>query len=90
MNLLPPLHRVLMNVQLREKRTVQFLEVDCKTALWGGPLYDIETVDQVREILVRSAAAPAVSQEFAAASGGQASIYLDLTDEQCARLKRGV
>jgi len=45
-----------MNFQFREHWTVHFLEADCKTALWEGRYYDFETVDRVREILVRAEA----------------------------------
>ena len=65
-------HRVLMNFQLRECWTVHFLEADCKTALWPGRYYDFESVDRVREILVRAAA--------------PAETFLSREDEHCGTL----
>ena len=85
------LHRVLMNFQSREKWSVHFLEADCKTALWPGRYYDFDTVDRVREILVRAAALPETFEEFdrCVRSWSRGSVYLDLTEEQYGRLKRG-
>lgn len=84
-------HRVLMNFQLRERWTVHFLEADCKTVLWPGRYYDFESVDRLREILVRAAAPPETFEEFdrCVRSWSRGSVYLDLTEEQYGRLKRG-
>jgi hypothetical protein len=86
------LHRVLMNFQFREKWTVHFLEADCKTPLWRGRYYDFESVDRVREIRVRASSPPAVFEELerCVRAWSRGSVYLDLTEEQYARLKRGV
>jgi hypothetical protein len=85
-------HRVLMNFQFREKWTVHFLEADCQTPLWRGRYYDFESVDRVREILVRAAPPPETFEEFdrCVRSWSRGSVYLDLTAEQYGRLKRGV
>jgi hypothetical protein len=85
------LHRVLMNFQHRVKWTVHFLKADCKTPLREGRYYDFEVVEQVREILMR-AAPPAAFEEFEhrVRARIRGSDYLDLTEEQYARLKRGV
>jgi hypothetical protein len=90
-NMQAPLHRVLMNFQLREKWTVHFLEADCKTPLWPGRYYDFESVDRLREILVRAAAPPETFEEFdrCVRSWSRGSVYLDLAEEQYGRLKRG-
>lgn len=85
------LHRVLMNFQLREKWTVHFLEADCKTPLWPGRYYDYDTVNRVREILVRAAAPAETFEEFdrCVRAWGRGSVYLDLTADQYGRLKCG-
>lgn len=85
------LHRVLMNFQLRESWTVHFIEADCKTPLWPGRYYDFESVDRVREILVRATAPSETFEEFdrCVRSWSRGSVYLDLTEEQYGRLRRG-
>jgi hypothetical protein len=83
--------RVLMNFQHREKWSVHFLEADCKTALWEGRYYHFESVDRLREILVRAAPPAETFENFdrCVRSWSRGSVYLDLTEEQYGRLKRG-
>ncbi len=82
--------RVLMNFMLRDGWTVHFLEADCRTPLKAGRFYDVATLEGVRALLIRANATSETLVDFNhdVRAWSRGSIYLNVTDQQYARLKR--
>jgi hypothetical protein len=83
--------RVLMKFQHRKTWSVHFIEEDCRTSLRPGGFYRYTSIDQVRQILIRAEASPQTFAEFenCVLQWSRGSIFLDLTDQQHERLKKG-
>ena len=79
-----------MNFQCNRGWSVHFIEADCRTPVSLGHFYAYTELAQVREILVRSNAAPEVFAEFDhnVRAWSRGSVYLDLTDLQYTKLKK--
>lgn len=84
------MRRVLMNFQFYRGWSVHFMEADCRTPVGAGRFYDYADLERVREILVRANATHEVHAEFNhnVRAWSRGSVYLDLTDEQYARLRK--
>jgi hypothetical protein len=81
--------RVLMNYDHCEFWSVHFIEADCRTVI--GPktrYYHFATVDGLRAFVIRCNVEDLAKFEHSLRAWGRGSNYVNLTDEQYAKLKR--
>ena len=87
----PRTHRVLLNFQqYQELWSVHFIEADCKTVI--GPYdryYDFATLDDLRSFVLRCNPENMPEFERSVRAWSRGSNFVNVTDEQYAKLKRG-
>jgi hypothetical protein len=85
------MHRVLLNFQHNRFWTVHFIEADCKTTIGARTrYYSFPSLDDLRAFVVRCNADADALLDFEQCikSWARGSVFVDLTDEQYAQLKR--
>jgi hypothetical protein len=81
--------RVLLNFDHREYWWVHFIEADCRTLI--GPktrYYHFATDDGLRAFVIRCNVENLENFEHSLRAWGRGSKYVNLTDEQYAKLRR--
>jgi hypothetical protein len=79
-----------MNYDHRDYWRVHFIEADCRTLI--GTMtryYRIATVDDLRAFVIRCKVEDLTKFEHSLGTWGRGSNYVNLTDEQYNKLKRG-
>jgi hypothetical protein len=83
--------RVLLNFQHYRCWTAHFVAADCKTTIGARTrYYDFPSLDDLRAFVVRCNADPEALLDFEQCikSWGRGSVFVDLSDEQYAKLNR--
>jgi len=88
----PRTHRVMLNFQqYQELWSVHFIEADCKTVI--GPYdryYYFATLDGLRSFVLRCNPENMPEFELSVRAWSRGSNFVNVTDEQYAKLKRGI
>ena len=78
-----------MIFQHRKQWVVHYMEADCRTPVHAGRYYHYSSLDELLQILTNANAPPDTFEEFARniCQCSRGSVWLNLTDEQYAKLK---